>query len=277
MVDRRVLFLLVTVSLGHVLLISAQVQSRSGLPLIEAVAFDLFARIQGVTGGVADTGSNIWSHYFALRGAARENAELRQRILELQGQLQQQQAHVAQTRTLEDLLAVRSRSADPMVAARVTAGNPAPGALTVTIDRGSADGVTADMAVIGPRGVVGRVIGPVSTHAALVQLLVGRNAAAAVTFERSGAGAMMVGGSADGLLRGEYVPVLADIQPGERVVTSGQDRIYPPGYLVGTVERVSRTSGPERDVAVKAATDFSNIDIVLVVLARPAPAGGGGS
>lgn len=274
MVARRVLVLLVTVSLGHILLISAQVQSKSGLPVIEAVAFDLFARVQRLTGGIADTGSSIWSHYFALSGAAKENEELRRRILELEGQVQQQRAVVDQTRTLERLLAVREEFSGPMVAARVTAGNPAPGALTVTIDRGTADGVSADLAVLGTRGVVGRVIGPVSAHAALVQLLIGRNAAAAVVFERSGAGGMMVGGSADGMLRGEYVPILADIQAGERVTTSGQDGIYPPGFLVGTVERVSR-SGIDREIVVRPATDFSSIDLVLVSLSRPASLGGG--
>lgn len=277
MVGRRVLALLVTVCLGHVLLISAQVQSKSGLPVIEAVAFDLFARIQRVTGGAADTGSGVWSHYFALSGAARENETLRQRIVELEGKIQQQQALVSQSRTLEESLALRAQSTEPMIAARVSAGNPAPGALTVTIDRGSADGVTTDLAVLGAQGVVGRVIGPVSSRAALVQLLVGRNAAAAVVFERSRAGGMMVGGSPDGMLRGEYVPVLADIQAGERVTTSGQDNIYPPGFLVGTVERVNRISSAEREIVVRPATDFSNVSIVLVVLGRPQTPGGGGS
>jgi rod shape-determining protein MreC len=156
------------------------------------------------------------------------------------------------------------------------AGAASPGALTVTIDRGSDDGVAADMAVVGARGIVGRVIGPVSPHAALVQLLIGRNAAAAVTFERSGTGAMMVGGSADGLLRGEYVPILADIQVGERVTTSGQDQVYPPGFLVGTVERVAKSGPTDREVLVRPATDFSHIELVLVVLpGTSAPAGGG--
>jgi rod shape-determining protein MreC len=128
------------------------------------------------------------------------------------------------------------------------------------------------MAVVGARGVIGRVIGPVTGRSALVQLLTGRNAAAAVVFERSGAGAMVIGGAADGLLRGEYVPPIADIQVGERVTTSGQDGIYPGGFLVGTVERVARV-GAEREIAVRPAADFSRLDLVLVVLPDGAAAG----
>lgn len=271
MIGRRVLALLLTVLLGHVLLISAQVQSKNGLPLIQTIAFDGFARIQGVTSGTADTGRGVWAQYIALGGVARENDALRARIVELEGALQHEKAVGAQARSLEALLALRSRSAGTMLAARVVAGSPAPGTLTVTIDRGSDDGVAVDMAVIGTHGVVGRVVGPVTARAALVQLLIGRNAAAAGTFARSGAGGMMLGGFADGLLHSAYVPVLADIETGEPVMTSGQDAIYPPGFLIGTVERVLPVKGAERVILVRPATDFSHVDVVLVVMTRSEP------
>lgn len=270
MVGRRLLVLLLAVSIGHVLLISSQVQSRRGLPVIQEVSFGTFASVQRATSAVADASSGVWSRYFALSGVARENEALRARILELQGEVQQEKARSESVWQLEEALGLRTRVNEKLLAARVMAGGASPGGLTVTIDRGTEDGVQPDMAVIGGQGVVGRVIEPVSARAALVQLLIGRNAAAAVAFERSGTGAMVVGGSPDGLLLGAYVPQLADIQVGERVTTSGQDGIYPPGYLVGTVERVARGSGRDRDVAVRPATDFSRVDVVLVVLSPPA-------
>ena len=60
--------------------------------------------------------------------------------------------------------------------------------LTITIGRGSADGVQADMAVIAPAGVVGRIVGPPAAHAARVQLLIDRNAAAGALTERTRVG-----------------------------------------------------------------------------------------
>jgi rod shape-determining protein MreC len=271
MIRRRTLTLFVAVCLAHVLLISAQVQSRSGLPVIETVAFGTFAGVQRLTTGVGDAITGGWTNYFALRGAARENAALKQRVLDLEGALQQQQALVSRTRSLEDALGLKQTLAEPMLAAEVIAGNPSPGTLTVTINRGSSDGITEDMAVIGARGVVGRVINPVAPNAATVQLIVGRTAATAVVFEASNAGGMATGGSPDRLLRAEFVPVLADIKQGERVTTSGQDGIFPQGFLVGVVERVTGT-GADREIVIRPAVDFTHVDIVLVARKRPAGA-----
>jgi rod shape-determining protein MreC len=69
--------------------------------------------------------------------------------------------------------------------------------------------------------------------------------------------------------------VLADVQPGERVVTSGQDGIYPAGFLVGTVSEVLAAGTAERQILVQPAVDFSHVDLVLVVLG-PAPDTEGG-
>lgn len=276
MIDRRTLALLVTVCLGQVLLISAQVQSRDGLPLVQVAAFDVFAGVQRVTGGLVDGVGGIWTGYFGLRGVARENDALRQQLFDMAADLQQQRALSAHVRSLEDLLGLKPQIPVATLAARVIAGNISPGTLTVAIDRGLGDGVEPDMAVIAADGVVGRVISPVTSHAATVQLLIDGNAAAAVVFERSQAGGMVVGGQADGTLRAQFVPVLADVQAGERVTTSGQDGIFPVGFLVGTVESVTGAGTPDRAIQIRPATDFSNVDIVLVILTRPQelPAGG---
>src|SRR5690348_9025435 len=227
MIRRQTFALLLVMCLGHVLLISAQVQSKSGLPVIEVLAFDVFARLQHVTSGAADGGRGVWTDYFALRGAARENDALKRQVADLQAALQQQEAIASRTHALEDALGLKESQPAPTLAARVIAGSPSPGSLTVTIDRGTADGVQPDLAVIGQAGVVGRVIAPVAVHAATVQLLVARNAAVAVTFERSKAGAIVIGGGNDPPLSAEYVPETAEVQVGERVTTSGQDGIYP--------------------------------------------------
>ena len=273
MIRRQILSLLVVICLGHVLLISAQVQSKSGLPVIEALAFGAFSRVQNFTASSADGIRRIWNEYFALHNAARDSETLRRRILELEADLQEQQAIAGRARALEELLALKQTVVAPTLAARVIAGNPSPGSYTVTIDCGAEDGVAEDMAVIASRGVVGRVIAPIGAHAARVQLLIDRLAAVAVTFERSNAGGVVVGGSANPPFRAEYVPVVADIQAGERVLTSGQDGIYPQGFLVGTVEKVTRSGGAERQILIQPAMDFSHIDVVLVVLTPARPKG----
>jgi rod shape-determining protein MreC len=270
---RQTLYLLLALSLGHLLLISAQVQSKSGLPVVQSVAFGGFARTQRVVASVADGVRSVWSNYFALRGVVRENDDLRRRQLDLEGQLQEARAQASRTRALEDALRLRESVPARTLAARVIAGAPTPGSFTITIDVGADDGVQPEMAVIDRGGVVGRVINRPQPHAAQVQLLIDRTAAAAVFFERTGAGGIAQGGRSDPPLRVEYVPSAADVKVGDRVLTSGQDGMYPHGFFVGAVAHAERRAGAWL-VAVQPAVDFSHLDIVLVVLARAARPGG---
>lgn len=271
--SRRTFALFLLLSFGHGLLISVQVQSQSGLPLVQAGAFSVFASIQQLASGIADVGRSVWSNYVALRGVAAENDALQKRVLELEGVVQAQAAIVSQTQELEDLLRLQQSLVVPTLAARVIAGNPAPGAGMITIDRGSADGVEPDMAVIGHHGVIGRVFGRPTAHAAQVQLLIGRQAAAAAVTGTSLAAGIVQGGAGDPPLEMNYVGLLRDVVVGERVLTSGLDGIYPRGFLIGTVERAIRGSGVYSDLRVRPVVDFARIDVVLVVLARPARTG----
>jgi len=268
---RRTLSLLAVLSLGHVLLISAQVQTRSGLPLVETLAFGTFAWIHRTAGGLAGGLGGVWTGWVALHDVERENERLEVRVAELEARVMGLEAMARSARALEEALTLQSRVVPPTVAARVIAGNPTPGVLTVLIDRGADDGVRADMAVISADGVVGRVIGRPASRSARVQLLVGRNAAAAAMLERSGAGGLATGGATRGgdpILQLDYVSNLVDVQPGERVFTSGQDGIYPAGFPIGTV--LEAKPGPlYRNVTVRPAADVTRLDVVLVVLAAP--------
>jgi rod shape-determining protein MreC len=269
MLRRGTFPLLLVISLGHVLVISAQVQSKSGIPLIEAAAFGVFSRFQQTTTGVTDGVKSGWNQYFALRGVERENEQLRNRVTELEAQLQQQQAQAAKARSLEEALNLQPTILAPTLAARVIAGNPQPGSLQVMIDRGSADGVEPNMAVVGSRGIIGRVIGPLAPHAARVQLIVGPNAGAGAMIERSRAGGVVVGTAGDPPLLMEYVSNLSDVQVGDVVVTAGNDGIYPKGFPIGRVEAVEKGRGLYKTIKVRPAVDFSNVEEVLVVLSPP--------
>jgi rod shape-determining protein MreC len=264
---RRTLTLLVVLCLGHILLISSQVQSGRGQTALNSATLGTMATLQGGVAGLTDGIGRIWTNYFGLVGASRENEELRNRVLDLEGKLQAEQARSERASALEGLLNLQRSIVAPTLAARVIAGNPKPGALPVTIDRGKSDGVTTNMAVITGRGVVGRVI-ETAGHAARVQLLVGESAAAGAVIERTTTAGMVQGGYADGKLRMDFVSSAAQIVVGDRVVTSGQDGIYPQGFLIGHVSEING-KGKTREIVVVPAVDFSYIEVVLVVLARP--------
>ncbi len=270
-IRRRTGYLFLIVMLGHVILISAQVQDRGGARLLSAVTFGLVSRIQLATAGGVDKVRGLWHGYVWLQGARAENEHLRRQVVELGGQLEEQRARASQVAMLEEALNLRKSLPIETITARVIAGDPTPGFPAVTIDRGSADGLRANMAVIAPRGIVGRIYGRVEEHAAQVQLIVGRSAGAAAYLERTGAGGNVVGGFEDPPLRLDDVPNLVDVQVGDLVLTSGLDGIFPRGYTIGRVERAQRGSGTYEEIAVRPTVDFSNLRYVLVVTTAPSP------
>lgn len=261
------LFFLVVV--GHVILISAQVQSKSGGRLLETVLFSAFSEVQrGTAGGVGGVRS-IWANYIALRGVKQENDALKKQLNDLRVTLQEERALAQRSAKLQQLLDLKTSVNLPTVAAEVIGGDASPGLHTITINKGRDDGLRGDLAVISPQGVVGRVLDPVAPHAARVQLLVSRNAGAGAMIERSRAGGVIVGGGQNTPLELEYVSSLADVKAGDTVVTAGTDGIYPKGFPIGRVESVERGAGMYRRIGVRPVVDFSNIEEVLVVLATP--------
>ena len=270
---RRTVVLLGALSLMHVLLISYQVQSHTGVPVLQSATFGVWAKVQGGTTAVLHGIAGFWSRLLGVHKTAVENDALRQRVVQLEGEVEQQRALASRTHALESALGLQQSVAGTTLAARVIAGDPTPGSLTVTIDKGADDGVAADMAVIARGGVVGRVIGRPTAHAAHVQLLTGANAAAGGVIERTQAGGVVIGGAGTPALRMDLFSNASDVRAGDRVLTSGQDGIFPAAFVIGVVERTDPPTSAHRYIAVRPEVDFSYLDVVLVLTAKPAVPG----
>src|SRR5512142_327682 len=157
-IRQRAGLLFLVIAVGHIVLISAQVNSRSGVPVLQAVAFGAFSQVQRAAAGLVGSGQAAWKDYVDLRSVRAENAELRRRNAELQVKLQQQRTAVEENARLQQLLALRDRSGLQAVGAVVIGGGVTPDFRTVTIDKGRADGMRGDLAVVAAGGVVGRVV-----------------------------------------------------------------------------------------------------------------------
>ncbi|HEV2985666.1 MAG TPA: rod shape-determining protein MreC [Vicinamibacterales bacterium] len=262
-------YLFIAVMLGHVLLISAQVNSRGGVPLLEFVTFGIFSEVQrAVSGGVSGI-RHGWGGYVGLRHLKGENDALKRELATAQVAVQEQRALASRARGLEKLLELRDRTSLQTTAAEIIGAAAIPDFWTVTIDKGTRDGLRRDMAVIAPAGVVGRIV-VTSARSAKVQLLVDRNAAAGALVERSRAQGVAVGLGGE-RLELEYVSEVYDVVAGDVVVTSGIDGIYPKGFVIGRVEAVERSGGAYKKITVRPAVDFSGLEEVLVVV-TPTPA-----
>ena len=207
---------------------------------------------------------DVWRHYFALRNTSKDNEELRRENDALKLQITQLQGKAAEADRLGALLHFRQSQADvPMVAARVIGGSPGTGSLTIQLDRGEHDGIRKDMGVITPDGVVGKIS---ETYPNTSQVLL-------LTDEKSGVGAMLaesriqspVGGIGEPLLTMKYVPNDDTVNVGERVITSGMDRIFPRDLPVGTIAEI-KSGNPFKQIRIKPAADLQRLEEVLVLL-----------
>ena len=265
-IRQRAGYLFIAVAIGHVILISAQVSTDRGVPVLEAVTSGLFGEVQRGTSTIIGGVRSWWGGYLALQDVRGDNERLGQELARVQVELQQERALAQRARTLEQLLDLRSQAKLVTVAAGVIGGGASPDFRTLTLDKGTNDGLAANMAVIAPAGVVGRVITP-SARAAKVQLLIDRNAAAGALIERSRAQGIVEGTGGD--LRLNYLSGTADVAVGDVVVTSGIDGIYPKGFVLGRIESAVRRGGTFGAIVIRPAVDFSSLEDVLVVLTPP--------
>jgi len=263
---QRIGYLVLAVVLGHVILISAQVNVRQEGNFLQVVSFSALAGIEEIISFGTNAVGTAWSRYVSLRDAEEENAVLRESIGQLELQLQQQNALARRARSLQHLLELRKSVELLTLSAQVIAVDATPWFRTFTVDRGTGDGVRQDLAVIAPNGVVGRVVGTPGPRAAKVQLLIDRNAAAGALIERTRAAGVVTGVDGQSLLRMDYVSNLEDVQIGDAVVTSGTDGIYPKGFIIGTVADVRRGDDLYKSILVAPVVEFAKLEDVLIVL-----------
>ena len=230
---RRSRFLLVGLILAHLTAISHQVDGGTGVSLLQRGVLGVLSPLQRGVGATAFFASELWRGWAFHRETYAENRRLRERLRELETELQLRSFRAQESVRLRELLALQQSVPLETLAAQVVGRDGVPWFRTLTLDKGEQDGVRLDAAVISATGVVGRVFA-VGPHAARVQVLLDRDSGAAAIVERSRVSGV-VSGQVSGTDAGgedlalKYVSERADVVVGDVVVTSGLDRIYPEG------------------------------------------------
>ncbi|PYQ48259.1 MAG: rod shape-determining protein MreC [Acidobacteria bacterium] len=266
-------FLLGGLVLAHLVVISRQVERSGGTSLLGQTVFAVLSPFQRVVGATMGAVTATWSGYFDLRHVYRENQDLRSRVASLEMELQRQQDQLREAERLREIADVKPTLPFETVVAQVIATEGVPWFHNVTLSRGRDDGVSLNAPVISTTGVVGRVVA-VGPHAAKVQLLLDHESGLGVRIERSRITAVVSGqaGFADqvgNLLAMKYVPVLADVSVGDVVVTSGLDRMFPKGLMVGRVQSARSGGGLFKEILVAPSARFERLEELMVIRTRP--------
>lgn len=186
------------------------------------------------------------------------NATLSQMVVELEEYRQE-------ANRLESLIGLHDAYGFTSVAARVTGYSSDSYNRIITIDVGSASGVTEGLPVMGTTGVVGQVIS-VSTYSSQVRLLNDAQSGVAVMLQSSRSEGIL-SGSVEGVLYLEGVDEGVEVTEGEAVITSGLGGGYFRGLVIGTVSKVEQRQGDAtRTIVITPNASFDNISEVLVVL-----------
>ena len=262
----RNLTILVGVLFLQVLGLAVQVK-RSGdaqsTRLIRIWAVEAISPFERVLVWVQGGGSNLWHNYFFLRGVRAENRDLKEQIEKMRLKEVRLSEDAAQARRLQSLLAFKEQFIAKTIPAQVIGSSGNDLSRSIYIDKGSNDGLAQDMAVITSGGIVGKVLRVYPTTSLVLM----------INDQSSGVGALLEKSRLQGVLRGSangeliLERVMSDEQvvPGETVLSSGGDQIFPKGLPVGTVSKVSPGRELFLNIKVKPAADLSRLEEVLVV------------
>ncbi len=260
---------LVAVLFAQVLALGVQVK-RSGenrpTRLIRVWSVSAITPLEKVIVRTQSGTSNLWHEYFYLRGVRQENRELKQQIERMQLEQVRLTNDAEQSRRLQALMGFKEQFISQTVAAQVIGSSGSEHSRVIYIDKNANDGIQRDMPVITADGVVGKVL----------QVFRSSSEVLLIDDQTSGVGTILEQSRLQGVLKGtpggetilDKIMNDEQVQPGERVLTSGGDEIFPKGLLVGTVAKANRGADSFLSIKVKPAANLSRLEEVLVITGK---------
>ncbi len=207
-------------------------------------------------------GNGIWHNYLYLRGVRQENQALQQQIQDLLLKQVRLKQDAEQAQRLQALLGFKEQFIAQTTAAQVIGSSGSEQSRIIYIDKGESQGIKPDMAVISGDGVMGKII---RVFANSSQVLL-------INDQSSGVGAILEQSRLQGILKGKASGELVldkimsdeEVKPGEKVLTSGGEQIFPKGLPLGSVSRVS-TGGEFLQVTLQPAASLNHLEEVLII------------
>jgi rod shape-determining protein MreC len=258
-------------SVLSIILLVADARFGYLLVLRQAVSVVLYPlqRLSALPGELLERSGEFFVTQSALR---TQNDQLQRQALQNAADLQRLEALAHENEHLRQLLAMRERVGRITVAADILYAPRDPFTRRVVIDRGSQHEVPAGAAVIDRTGVIGQVtrVFPLVSE---VTLITDKEQAVPIQVLRSGLRGVTFGVGYDGTLELRFMPVNADIQNGDVLVTSGIDGTYPAGLPVATVSNIERNAAYAfaRITCTPAAGVSSYGQVMVVGMATPPP------
>jgi len=265
-------WLMIALLLGNFVLMAYDAKTTSQERVIRVWTQAVANFVQSPVTTVTSSVTNYFQSISSLRSAQTENDALKQRVQELEVEVQQKKELAKENESLKSLLELKTEAKYKILPAQIIGRDPSLWFDSAIINRGSLDGVKLNMPIVNNGGLIGRVIA-VSPITAQINL---------VTKEKSGLGGVIgeLGTSnALGVVSGNgkremlemgYIPGTIEVQVGEMVYTTGQDGIYPAGLKIGEVSEVHPGSATvTQQIFIKPSARLYSMEEVAVLLYEP--------
>lgn len=261
--------------IGVVLFVTATVtvltiSSREILPesAPQRIVISLIAPFQQITSSTYAWSVDIWETYFATASAAVENRALMAKLSLAVADRNRHKELEFENERLRRLLNY-SRGVDAeMITAKVIGRDPSPWAKTVMINKGKRDGLVKGLPVLVSEGVVGQIVS-LYGHYAKVLLITDRSSAVDALVQNSRARGIVEGVSDQGCVF-RYALRKETILPGDVIISSGFDQVFPKGMRIGEVVAVEKENSELfQTIYLKTFVDFEKLEEVLVSMPKP--------
>jgi rod shape-determining protein MreC len=244
--------------------------AATGRTFLGKVLFFIFSPVQSAVGTSFHSISEFGSKYFSMARTNEENERLKKELAETKIQLANTIHEREENERLRKILQLSEVLPYRLVTGELVGlSAKRPIANSITVNRGSRQGIRVQVPVMTPAGIVGMTV-ETSPFASRVQL---------ISDTSSSIGAMLKGTQAAGILAGtgegfcvlRFLPLVAQVKPGDVVVTSGQDGVFPEGLPVGRVTRVLKESDLYISAEVAAFQNQSMLrEVVFLLKSREA-------
>jgi rod shape-determining protein MreC len=238
---------------------------RGSVRLIRMWATSTVTPFERAASAIGSGLHNAWADYVDLRHVRRQNLALQQQLTRMRIEQAAIAEDALQGRRLQAMLGFRERYVGSTVAAQVIGASGSEQSHVLTIDKGSRDGLRPDMPVITQDGIVGKLRDVFPTTAQVLELN-DQTSGAGVILESTRIRAILRGTTA-GRVQIDNLTADSRIKPGEQVLTSGGDQVYPRGLPVGTVVSIAPDPDhqPYTAIVVRPAVDLDRVEEVLVI------------
>lgn len=235
----------------------------------KVVAVVLFP-LQQLADVPGELGSRVGSFFVTQSSLQRDNERLARENFLNAGLLQTQQALIAENQHLRALLEMQERAEQSSVSAEILYFGRDPFGRKVIVDKGSSQDIEEGSAVVDDTGLIGQV-SRAFPWTAEVALITDREQVVPVQIVRNGLRAVVFGMGYDGALDLRFMPVNAEIENGDVLVTSGIDGVYPAGLPVAVVSNIERNAAYPFAKITCTPTAGVNRHKQVLVLSRLAP------